>query len=571
MADPSTGDVCPVQGCQRPPSTFVEVDGKLLNVCQVHAGMLSSGVAAQGAPAAAPAAVVATAAPAPQDKPKRPMLLWLAGGFAILALAAGGFFIFGGGGESASALTADQVLALQTNCFNADLFYDEAGNCYETDPASMSPAERTASSVPAPGPGAADSTTTSSTEAAEPESLVAEASGAKFLEAINQRTTNGFSDAGFLRRPEEPIERLSLPVSIGGTVTGGEPGLYGGTRDSALCDPEGLVEFLNANPDKAAAWAAVQGIEPEDIEDFVAELTPVILVRDTEVTNHGFVNGQATPHQAILQAGTAVMVDRYGVPVVKCSCGNPVREPDYDGDPIDPVGTPWPEYDPDDVVKVTPEQDIILILVVVDADGGPIFWLEPGSNPEVSEIPPAVLCALVPQDPECTGTSSTTTTTSATATTPTTSAATTTTQPATTTTTQAPVTSIPVSNWTLRLNPSLPEGVTSCTNDGSDSTSTTLPAGCNEWFSQLNSSYDWRFGWDAAGIISGTASNSRLEVTVQSSGNIQGTSVGMTSSIGNKGFLVFSGTLSGTTISGGYQHVQGGVVKWEGGFTLTRN
>jgi hypothetical protein len=40
----------------------------------------------------------------------------------------------------------------------------------------------------------------------------------------------------------------------------------------------------------------------------------VILQRDTRVTNHGFRNGRATPTQSILQAGTAVLVDEYGVP-----------------------------------------------------------------------------------------------------------------------------------------------------------------------------------------------------------------------------------------------------------------
>lgn len=36
------------------------------------------------------------------------------------------------------------------------------------------------------------------------------------------------------------------------------------------------------------------------------ELTPMVLTSDTRVTNHGYHDGRPTPHQAVLQAGTAV-------------------------------------------------------------------------------------------------------------------------------------------------------------------------------------------------------------------------------------------------------------------------
>ena len=42
---------------------------------------------------------------------------------------------------------------------------------------------------------------------------------------------------------------------------------------------------------------------------FIRELTPTLLTQDTRVTNHGYKNGKATPHQSILQKGTAVLVD----------------------------------------------------------------------------------------------------------------------------------------------------------------------------------------------------------------------------------------------------------------------
>lgn len=108
---------------------------------------------------------------------------------------------------------------------------------------------------------------------------------------------------------------------------GTTPGLYGGTGETAVCDPDALVEFLRGEPRKARAWASVAGVDPERIEEFVAALTPVVLTSDTYVTNHGFRDGRATAFPAVLQAGTAVLVDASGLPRVKCNCGNPLAAP----------------------------------------------------------------------------------------------------------------------------------------------------------------------------------------------------------------------------------------------------
>src|SRR4051794_2186605 len=112
---------------------------------------------------------------------------------------------------------------------------------------------------------------------------------------------------------------ISAPsgVGVGGslaTYPAGTPGLYGGTRDHASCDPEQLIAYLEQNPAKGAAWAAALGIQPTQIRQYVDGLTPVILRADTRVTNHGYVNGVANPIQSVLEAGTAVLVDRYGAP-----------------------------------------------------------------------------------------------------------------------------------------------------------------------------------------------------------------------------------------------------------------
>ena len=69
------------------------------------------------------------------------------------------------------------------------------------------------------------------------------------------------------------------------------------------------------------------GDRPDQIRDYVGQLTPVLLRADTRVTNHGFANGKATTLQSVLQAGTAVLIDKFGAPRVRCECGNPLLEP----------------------------------------------------------------------------------------------------------------------------------------------------------------------------------------------------------------------------------------------------
>ena len=146
-------------------------------------------------------------------------------------------------------------------------------------------------------------------------------------------------------------------------ATGAAPGLYGGSGDQHVCNPQQLVTFLTQHPDKAAAWASVLGIAANDIAKYVGSLTPVVLTSDTLVTNHGYRNGHATTLQSVLQAGTAVMVDATGTPRVKCNCGNPLTPPAL----INPAhyrGTAWPGYTPTQVTVVKSGPTIANITVI---------------------------------------------------------------------------------------------------------------------------------------------------------------------------------------------------------------
>lgn len=166
---------------------------------------------------------------------------------------------------------------------------------------------------------------------------------AEFPESVTARTV-------------EVTDSLSADDATGTlAATGTTPGLYGGTRDESSCDAEALAAFLAEDDAKASAWAGVLDISTEQIPEYLASLTPVVLTVDTLVTNHGFSKGKATPRQSVLQAGTAVMVDDRGTPRVRCSCGNPLAPPAASAlSGAELEGTQWSGYEPSAVATVQP-------------------------------------------------------------------------------------------------------------------------------------------------------------------------------------------------------------------------
>jgi hypothetical protein len=158
-----------------------------------------------------------------------------------------------------------------------------------------------------------------------------------------------------------------------GTVTGysgAEIGLYGGTRNLSSCDAQQMITYLNQNPAKAAAWAATEGISASEINDYIGRLTPVVLRADTRVTNHGFRNGRANAIQEVLQAGTAVLVDQYGVPRARCFCGNPLTPPVPVSSTPSYQGSQWPAFNPTTIVVVNNSTTIINNFTLVDVVTG---------------------------------------------------------------------------------------------------------------------------------------------------------------------------------------------------------
>jgi hypothetical protein len=183
------------------------------------------------------------------------------------------------------------------------------------------------------------------------------------------------TDRKGLRPPAQAASKSGGPATYNASL----PGLYGGTRNYTSCDAEKLVGFLEQNPSKASAWASTLGVRTTQIRQYVGGLTSVLLRTDTRVTNHGYVNGTADPIQSVLQAGTAVLVNRYGQPVVKCYCGNPLTAPVLYSAPVY-SGPLWTGFSTSRITIIQQSTTIIKQYILYDPSTGMEFPRTPGSH-----------------------------------------------------------------------------------------------------------------------------------------------------------------------------------------------
>ncbi len=203
----------------------------------------------------------------------------------------------------------------------------------------------------------------------------AKAGGEVFLQAAGStgpdpftgstaRSSAGDATPTAVPSPVASASRMRSNVTQG--VDGSAPGLYGGTRKVAACDVEKQITALTDQPSKNKAFASVEGIDPSGVPAYLRSLTPVQLRLDTRVTNHGYENGAATNYQAVLQAGTAVLIDDRGVPRVRCACGNPLLPPvALQGTPKQ-KGDAWPGYRAGNVVVVEPAAQPVNVFIMFD-------------------------------------------------------------------------------------------------------------------------------------------------------------------------------------------------------------
>ncbi|MEJ2866866.1 DUF6777 domain-containing protein [Actinomycetospora sp. OC33-EN08] len=112
-------------------------------------------------------------------------------------------------------------------------------------------------------------------------------------------------------------------VAASGEQSGDTAGLYAATTPPA-CDNAAFLAQLQADPAKLAAWGGVYGLQAADVPAFVDSLSPAVLRAATAVTDHPFREGAFVEEPVVLAAGTAVLVNSYGEPTVKCFNGNPL-------------------------------------------------------------------------------------------------------------------------------------------------------------------------------------------------------------------------------------------------------
>ncbi|MFD7868654.1 DUF6777 domain-containing protein [Streptomyces sp. NPDC059783] len=169
-----------------------------------------------------------------------------------------------------------------------------------------------------------------------------------------------------------PSHRAPAPEGSGPhTLPGSTPGLYGGVRSVSSCDVARQIRLLAADPARQKAFARAAGVPAAEVAGFLRGLTPVVLRADTRVTDHGFRDGAATAFPAVLQGGTAVLVDGRGLPRVRCACGNPLgRLAGADGVRGPERGEAWTGYDPARTVVVAPAARALAELLVVDSAHG---------------------------------------------------------------------------------------------------------------------------------------------------------------------------------------------------------
>ncbi|MGG2459473.1 DUF6777 domain-containing protein [Streptomyces sp. RGM 3693] len=198
-------------------------------------------------------------------------------------------------------------------------------------------------------------------------------------------TVNGGGTASPTATPSVPPRGDHQRTSVSGAA----PGLYGGSRDKASCDVEKQIRYLQANPDKARAFAGVQGKSAGELPAYLRSMTSVQLLVDTWVTNHGYQDGKATTYQAVLQAGTAVLVDAHGVPRVRCACGNPLTPPTATGrQGLKTQGKPWPGFRDANVVTVQPAPKPVRSFVLKDPDTGQYFARPKGADGSTDQPSP---------------------------------------------------------------------------------------------------------------------------------------------------------------------------------------
>jgi hypothetical protein len=164
-------------------------------------------------------------------------------------------------------------------------------------------------------------------------------------------------------------------VAATGPQAGDTTGLYAATTPPS-CTNADLLSQLQADPAELAGFGGVFGLGAGDVPAFVDSLSPVVLRAATAVTDHPFADGAFVEQPAVLAPGTAVLVNSYGEPTVKCFNGNPLTA----GNPSPGAVTVTPTTQPMTQFRFTTIDDRGTVVVPTPRDPKP----HPGPNPSVT-------------------------------------------------------------------------------------------------------------------------------------------------------------------------------------------
>lgn len=190
---------------------------------------------------------------------------------------------------------------------------------------------------------------------------------------------DGVPASGYSWDPGGPCTPALPPAADTGARDGSAPGVFGASGAGEVCDVALLVERLAADPAVAEAWALVRSIEPAALAGFASGLTPVILLQDTLVTDHGYDAGRILPRRAVLQRGTAVLIDARGEPVARCLSGSPLAAARPLADDLEVRGAGWVGFDPGRVAEVAPAVREVAQFLLLDVATGLLLRRVPGA------------------------------------------------------------------------------------------------------------------------------------------------------------------------------------------------
>jgi hypothetical protein len=167
-----------------------------------------------------------------------------------------------------------------------------------------------------------------------------------------------------------PCGSAARPGAVADIRVGTTAGTFGGSADGDVCDVDRLIDHVTADPSLARAFGAPFAVAATGASALIRELTPVVLLTDTAVTEYALRGDGVGSRQAILQRGTAVLVDAAGMPAVRCISGSPVRAPQTLPPDVVIEGEAWDGFDLSRVSRTPPGDRLVDRLVLVDVRTG---------------------------------------------------------------------------------------------------------------------------------------------------------------------------------------------------------